>query len=189
MSFEEALGMLNEFYFFREFTFSKNTFSPTPGEEMELADSVVWLDDLLIAYQLKEREAPEKTCPSIEERWFNAKVLKKATRQIRDTLTFLRENERIKLENHRGHTFELSVSSIKTIHKVVCYLAHTGLPDVSRNTKYHRSATAGVIHVIPADNYRGILRTLLTPHEVAEYLAFREGLIDLSFHFMGAADS
>lgn len=178
MSFEKEISELNEYYFFREFTFSKNTFRPTPRQEAELADNIVWLDDLLIVYQLKERAAPEKTSPSTEERWFDRKVLKQATRQIRDTLAFLCEHEQIQLENHRGHTFRLSVSSIAAIHKVVCYLAHKDLPKTSRNRKFHRSRTAGVIHLIPVDDYLGLLRTLLTPPEVAEYLAFREKLID-----------
>lgn len=178
MSFEKDISELNEYYFFREFTFSKNTFRPTPKKEAELADNIVWLDDLLIAYQLKEREAPEDTSPETEERWFERKVLTQATRQIRDTLSFLNEHEQIQLENHRGHTFQISVSSVTTIHKVVCYLAHEDLPKTSRDQKFHRSRTAGLIHMIPVNDYLGLLRTLLTPPEVAEYLAFREELIE-----------
>jgi hypothetical protein len=44
--------------------------------------------------------------------------------------------------------------------------------------KFHRSKTAGVIHLIAANDYLGIVRTLLTPPELSEYLSFREELID-----------
>lgn len=40
MSFEEDIAKLNEFYFFREFTFSENTFRKSPTEEVELADNM-----------------------------------------------------------------------------------------------------------------------------------------------------
>ncbi len=43
--------------------------------------------------------------------------------------------------------------------------------------KFHNSATAGLIHVIHAGDYVGIIKTLLTPAEFMDYLAYREGLI------------
>lgn len=48
MGFEEDIAGLNEFFFFREFTISKNTFRPKPHTEVEFADNVIWLDDLAI---------------------------------------------------------------------------------------------------------------------------------------------
>ena len=55
MTFEESIAKLNKAFLFKEFTFSSNTFKPTPQEELELADSLIWLDDLLITFQVKER--------------------------------------------------------------------------------------------------------------------------------------
>ncbi len=178
MSFEREIGQLNECFFFREFTFSKNTFRPSPEQEVELADNVVWLDDQLIVFQLKEREAPENPNAESEGRWFNRKVITQGTGQIRDTLAYLRAHEQIELENHRGHRFHLRGAAIATIHKVVCFLPHEALPDECRSRKFHRSETASVIHLIPANDYLGIVQTLLTPHEVSEYLSFREELIE-----------
>jgi len=44
--------------------------------------------------------------------------------------------------------------------------------------KHHRSKTAGIIiHLLTAEDYRGLIRTLLTPAEFADYLGFREMLI------------
>ena len=41
--------------FYREFTFDKNDFRASDGNKVELADNVIWLDDLLILIQIKER--------------------------------------------------------------------------------------------------------------------------------------
>ncbi len=179
MSFEEELAKLNEDYFFKEFTFSKTTFQPTPKDEVELADNIVWVDNLLIAFQIKERNISGETTSEDEERWFARKVVTKGTKQIRDTLNYLQENERIELENHRGHIFHLESKNINTVHKVVCYLPNPALSEQSKMKKYHTSSSVGVIHLIPANDYLGCVQTLLTPSELSEYFSFREELISI----------
>lgn len=178
MNFEEAVGNLNADYFFQEFTFSSNTFKPTPQAELELADKVVWLGDLLIAYQIKEREAPANTTPQRERRWFEDEVVKKATRQIRDTLSYLSAYPDIELRNGRGHTFNIATVQIKHFHKLVVYHPHELLPTACARKKYHRSRKANVIvHLIHSEAYLQILQTLITPVEIAEYLTYRESLV------------
>jgi hypothetical protein len=178
MSFADTLASLNEWHFFQEFVYSQNTFQPAPPQtEVELADSVLWLGDMLLAFQLKEREATEETTEAAERKWFEKKVLDQATRQIRDTLRYLEENKSISLKNHRGHERLLEPSKIARIHKLVVYLPSRQLPPDCLSQKYHESKTAGAIHIIPAHDYLGIVRTLLTPAEVADYLDFREELI------------
>lgn len=178
MVFEDELATLNEWHFFREFTYSKMTFRPTPSQEAELADSIIWIGDFLAVYQLKEREVQSATTPDAEKRWFEKKVLKQATRQIRDTLNYLNNAQAIEIRNHRGHSFSLDVRLIQELHKLIVYLPNEALPKSCRSIKYHRSRTAGLIHIIPANDYLGIVRTLLTPTEVVDYLNFRADLID-----------
>jgi hypothetical protein len=175
--FESAVGSLNKAYFFREFTFSTNTFTPIPARELELADKVVWLDDLMILAQIKERNAPQNTTATNERKWFEEEVLKKATRQIRDTLSYLRTYPQIKVRNNRRHVFNIASAKVTQTHKLVIYNPHALLPWECSQKKYHRSKTAGVvIHLIHALAYHAILRTLITPAEIAEYLTFREVL-------------
>ena len=178
MNFENKIAELNEYFFFREFTYSKNTFRPTPKEEVELADSILWLDDVVVAFQLKERNFVDTTTAEKEARWFKSKVLSRGTRQIRDTLAYLSSHDDIKIENQRGHKFHLQSSNITAIHKVVCYLPNINLPDKCRSMRFYRSRTAGIIHLISAEDYLGIVQTLLTPTELFEYLYFREELIE-----------
>ena len=178
MAFADELAALNEWHFFREFAYSCNTFQPSPGKEVELADNLTWLGDLLIAFQLKERELVPNASAETEKRWFEKKVLKQATRQVRDTVHYLTTVKTLGVQHHRGHTLDLAFESVRQFHKLVVYLPQDPLPDAYRRIKHHRSRTAGVIHIVPAHDYLGILRTLLTPGEVAEYLTFREELIN-----------
>ena len=178
MTFADSLAELNEWHFFQEFVYSKNTFRPAPPQtEVELADSVLWLGDLLLAFQLKERKPTSEPTETSERKWFDKKILDEATRQIRDTLRYLEENRSISLKNHRSHERTLESGKLKQIHKLVVYLPDKKLPEDCLSKKYHESRTAGVIHIIPAQDYLGIVKTLLTPVEVADYLDFREELI------------
>src|SRR4051794_5661591 len=104
MTLEEYVAHLNSLAFWREFTFAQNLFSPHPGQQLELADNFVWLGDHAYVQQLKQRDTPTID-PDTERAWFENKVLGKATRQVRDSLRFLREHEQIAITNERGHTF------------------------------------------------------------------------------------
>ncbi|MDA8118688.1 MAG: hypothetical protein M0Z85_01255 [Gammaproteobacteria bacterium] len=178
MTLEETLANLNEWHFFREFVYSENTFSPTPQQELELADNLLWLGDILVAYQLKERMAPNEATQETERKWFENKVVGDATSQMRDTVRYLRENPTITLRNHRGHERRLVFKDIATFHRLVVYLPSQRLPPVCLETKAHISKTEGLIHVIAAHDYLRIVRTLLTPTEFADYLSFRANVIE-----------
>jgi hypothetical protein len=178
MGFEEDIAGLNQLFFFREFTFSKNTFRPKPQAEVEFADNVIWLDDLIILYQLKERNAPASTTPEKEKRWFDNDVLGKATRQIRNTLKYLDECKQIQLQNGRGHTFDLATASLRTKDKVIIYFPHDLLPTDRRRIKHYQSTSAGLIHIFQAADYLGVCQTLATPYEINDYLQYREKLIN-----------
>jgi hypothetical protein len=177
MAFEDSIASLNEFFFFQEFTYSKTTFRPQPGREVELADSLLWIGNAAVAFQLKERETLQATTADKELAWFEGKVLRKGTRQIRDTVAYLREYASIRLTNHRRHEIALQGDQIKTLHKLVVYLPSEQLPPQCRRLKHHLSQTAGIIHLIPANDYLGIVTTLLTPAELIDYLDYRAALV------------
>lgn len=79
MALEDYVAQINENFFFKEFSFSRNKFSPLPKSKLEFADHVIWLDDLLITFQLKERNISGTHTRGSETNWFNNKVLKAAT--------------------------------------------------------------------------------------------------------------
>jgi hypothetical protein len=174
MTLENYLSQINESIFYKEFSFSRNEFSPHQASELEFADHVIWLDDLLVTFQLKERDLSGTHTQETEITWFERKVLGAATRQIRDTLRYLNTYEEINITNERGHIFNVISSKInKRIH-VVSYSPHDLLPKEYRRKKFHLSSTAGFIHMIPIYDYVGICQTLITPAEVSEYFEFRK---------------
>ena len=177
MKFEDKISKLNEFYFFREFTYSKNKFRNNNGQEVEVADNIVFLDDIFIVFQIKERNLVKKTTSTNEDTWFENKVQKKATKQIRDTIQYLNDYDEIILNNERGDAFNIATDTITSAQKVVLYSATELLSNDKRRIKYHKSETAGIIHMLSFESYEKIIRTLLTPAEVFEYLEFREQII------------
>lgn len=174
---EDYLAELNANIFLKEFSFAKNQFSPSPGEELEFADHVTWLDDLLLLYQLKERGGVKSTSENSEKNWFENKVLKKATKQIRDTLDYLQKYDNISIQNQRGYIFNVSNLTVAHLIKIIVYASSDKLPEEYWKKKHYFSSIAGFIHIIPIHDYLGICRVLLTPAEIVEYFEFRQNTL------------
>jgi hypothetical protein len=172
MTLEEYIARLNGLAFWKEFTFANNKFMPLPGKELELADNFVWLGDYAFVLQLKERIAAKED-PEAERGWFRNKVLGKATKQVRDTLQFLRDHETIRLTDERGHAFEIRGAQLTDITSIVVFLGGQTLPKDCLHTHYHVSSTAGFIHILAAHDYLGVLGKLRVPEDIRRYFAYR----------------
>ncbi|EGQ7810864.1 hypothetical protein I6Y99_004932 [Vibrio parahaemolyticus] len=177
MNLEEEMSKLNEFYFFKEFTYSSTLFKREDGQEVELADNVLMIDDLYVIYQLKERFEPENSTAEKEIKWFEKKIIKNACSQIRDSLRYIGDYDEVHLENNRGHKINIATDQVKNIHKVVMYKPSKLLPTEVLQKKSHKSSTVGVIHLFCKDDYFGLIESLATPAELNEYLSYREQLI------------
>ncbi|MBY3369050.1 hypothetical protein [Rhizobium laguerreae] len=173
MTLEEFTAQLNGSTFWKEFTFSQNQFSPRPGQELELADSFVWLGETAFIIQMKERVEP-KDDPESERRWFKGAVLKTAVKQIKDSLRFLNEHEAISIANERGQRYDVAGSDVRYLEKIILYAGSPALPSDCRSVRYHVSQTAGFIHVFERDDYCDVVQTLSVPEEVRRYLRYRE---------------
>jgi hypothetical protein len=171
MSLEKRIAAIARTIFLPEFSFASNRFQVEKVGQLELADHVVWADDLLIAIQMKEREAGLP-----EANWFEDKVLKKATKQVRDTLSFLGTYGSILIENQRGHRFSLDPAKLKRKFMVVVYDEPASLIYRARPNHYI-SKTAGLIHMLRATDLLDVCRTLITLSEIAQYLEFRAMIV------------
>jgi hypothetical protein len=176
MTLEEFTAQLNGSTFWKEFTFSQNQFSPRPGQELELADSFVWIGDTAFIIQMKERAEP-KDDPEAERRWFKDAILRTAVRQIKDSIRFLSEHTSISIANERGQRHDVNGHDIKHIEKIILYAAGPSLPEDCRRIQRHVSQTAGFIHVFERDNYSHVVKTLAVPEEVRRYLQYRQNAL------------
>ncbi|MHB1324972.1 MAG: hypothetical protein ACYDGS_03195 [Thermoleophilia bacterium] len=169
---EKYLSALHRNVFLREFSFSKNEFTPPGHSEAEFADHVIWIEDLMMVYQVKERGLDSGSADK-EERWFKKKVLGEATKQVRDTLNYLCNIDEITIENQVGHRFNVGGHPLKPI-KVVVHASGTNLPNKCSEVRFHPSSTVGLIHIVSLKDYFTICNTLVTPAEIVEYFLFRE---------------
>jgi hypothetical protein len=177
ISLETFVARLNAQAFWREFTFARNTFSPRPGQEVELADNFVWLGDFAFALQLKQREVASSD-PERERKWFKSKVLTDGTRQIRDTLHFLKAHDRIQITNERGHSFDVRGSALTDVTKIIVYFGAKALPEECWRTRHHVSKTAGFIHIVPAHDYLEIVKMLRVPKDIRDYFTYRQEVVE-----------
>lgn len=165
---------LHSLLFLEEFVFSQNRFSPPSCSEIEFADAVIMLGDVLLVFQIKERSLDQAGDAEAERRWFESKVIRKATKQLRDTLRYLNAYSEIHVPNERGHIFNLASTMFADVLKVVVYMPAPNLPKHCRRIQSHVSGSAGFIHILDARDYLELSRTLRVPEEVVRYFKYRE---------------
>lgn len=175
---ENIVAQINQGVFFKEFTFSKTDFKGLePNQLLEFADNVVWLDNLLFVFQIKEQKKNNES----HINWFNNKILKLAVKQIKYTLSYLQSYPEINIENEKGHKLDIIKARESTIvRKIILYSPNENFPDNLRHIKFHESTTIGLIHLFHIEDYYWICRYLITPAEINEYLDFRERLYQFS---------
>ncbi len=172
---EDFVARVNANVFLREFAFSATELSVPGKGQLEIADHLVLLDRLGLAYQLKERAATaSKDLPDLNA-WFNDKVRKKAVKQMRSTYALLESFCGKELKNERGHAVPISSTTTSNLVGIVIYRA--GRLSGFRPARFHISDTAGFIHFISDTDYFRVCRYLVTPTEIVEYFQFREQVL------------
>ncbi len=168
---ETYISVLNSNFFFKEFTFSKNKFQTSGKEELELADNVVWLDEILLVIQIKEQNTQSKNDPN---KWYKNKVLHKAVDQIKKTLIYLNTYDNIPIQNEQGRMLNVSKARKITPTKIVIYKPNQDITEQNRFLKFYESSQIGLVHLFHVEDYLWICKYLITPFEITEYLKFRE---------------
>lgn len=168
---ENLITSINTNVFYKEFTFDKNDFYPKDGKK-ELADNIMWLDELLFIIQIKERNL-SKAKGSIDS-WFKSKVLGKAKKQIKDTLKYLRQYDSIPIGNKRNQFIDIAKVDSFGINKLIIYQSDDTLSEENKNIKFYESKDVGYIHIFSLEDYFWICKYLVNPAELDEYLKFRE---------------
>lgn len=98
---EKLLSSFSEDFFYKEIVYTDLKFVPEGVTEIELADLIINLENVILAIQLKERNERDRTQDkNIEEKWLKKKC-KKAKEQIKDTILFI-NSEKVSFVNARG---------------------------------------------------------------------------------------
>lgn len=168
---ENDTSLINESLFYKEFTFDKNDFYPADGKK-ELADNVMILDELLFIIQIKERNLIDSKV-NVDD-WFENKVLKKAKKQVKNTLEYLEKYDKIPIINRREQVIDVSKLKFTKINKIIIYQTDEELKEENRTLKFYKSSVNGNIHIFNLKDYYWICKYLITPTELDEYLKFRE---------------
>ncbi|ESZ02460.1 hypothetical protein [Mesorhizobium sp. L48C026A00] len=172
MDLEQFIAEQNGMAFWREFTFTQLKFR-VPQGELELADNVVWFDNVAFVTQMKEREVPTSD-PDEERKWFENKVMKSAVKQISDSLRYLDTHGSIPVSNIRGTELEISGAALREIHRVVIYKPALSLPSDCTATHFKESRSAGFVHIFNDAAYARVLQTLIAPEEIRRYFEYRQ---------------
>lgn len=168
---EKIVTNINKSVFFSEFTFDKNDFYPQDGKK-ELADNILWIDDILIVIQIKERDTEKATTLNIDN-WFRNTVLKTAKKQIKNTLEYFKKYDEIPIENLKNQVVDVSKLEPENAQKIIIYKIEEQLNNENSVIKFYESKDVGNIHIFNIANYELICNYLVTPAELDEYLKFR----------------
>ena len=165
---EQKIEETNAGFFLKEFAISKTKFSFPSQTEVELADHIISIDESLVVFQLKQRSEDSNDAAQ-ETKWYENKILKKAKKQICDTVQYIQQSE-IKLKNDRGHlvTIPQSIDPLK----IIVYESSPAMPENLLRRKGMESSNAGFIHLLNIQDYLNLLHTLVTLLIVGIYFIF-----------------
>lgn len=171
---EQLLSAFSEDYFFKELVFDDLCFTPVGGTKIELADLIINLGDIIIAIQLKERNAADQSFEeSIENKWLQKKC-KVAKGQVKESLQLISSGELPTFQNKRGQNISFS-SNAEVIPLVVFENEYIDkYPHLLRK----HSESGMNINCMSFDDYVEMCKTLVSPIEIASYLEYRKDLYE-----------
>ena len=172
---EARLAATNIGFFLREFSISELEYTPEGGSEVEFADHVVLIGDILFVVQAKRRESPDAD-QTRDRSWHRKVVAGDAVRQIRQTLARIATAPAFPNEHGEPTTIPRDLAGLR-VYKLVIYDIGASLPASARGQKHQDDREAGFVHIFHVDDYELVLKTLVTVPELVEYLDHREATV------------
>ena len=169
---EKLLGSFSENYFYKELVYADLKFTPIGGTEIELADLIINLEDIILAIQLKERNKKDRTQDkNIEEKWLKKKC-KKAKEQIKDTISYI-TSEKVSFINARGKKTIINPSA-EVVPLVV--FENNSISEYEHLLRNHTNDGLAV-NCMSIDDFKLMCKQLLSPIEnlVQQYLYEKYG--------------
>lgn len=167
---EQLLSAFSEDYFFKELVIDDLKFIPEGCTEVEVADLLINLGDIIVAIQLKSRNDNDKTDNALVEMKWLQKKCKVAKGQVKETLQFISSGTLPNFCNKRGQTITLQAEA-EVIPLVV--FANDQIGDYPHLLKKHTDSGMN-INCMSFSDYCEMCRILVTPIEIVEYLEYRK---------------
>ena len=166
---EKLLSSFSENYFYKELVYADLKFTPIGGTEIELADLIINLEDIILAIQLKERNEKDRTQDkNIEEKWLKKKC-KKAKEQIKDTISYI-TSEKVSFINARGKKTIINPNA-EVVPLVV--FENDSISEYEHLLRNHTNDGLAV-NCMSIYDFKLMCKQLLSPIEIIEYLKWRE---------------
>lgn len=159
---EKLTSMIAEKFFLPQYIYT-NVYVRTAKQENEFCDCLLEFESVYIIIQIKERGKKAKLT---DQEWFAKKVVKRAKKQLRDTLAFYADTTNTIFSK----TTDLVIDRGKTILPVIVFLN----PDIPNYERVVRSDTLGkVINIFSYADFETMLQTVVLPFDIVFYLQYR----------------
>lgn len=159
---EKLTSIIAEKFFLPQYIYT-DVFAKTNNQENEFCDCLLEFESVYVIIQIKERG--EKTTAT-EQEWFAKKVVKKAKKQLRDTMAFYADTSNTIFSK----TTDLIIDRSKTIIPVIVFLN----PDLFNYERVVRSNTLDkVINIFSYADFETMLQTIILPYDIVFYLQYR----------------
>ncbi len=171
---EKILSAFSQMYFFEEIVQDNLQFVSHDGSTQELADLLLNMGDSIIAIQIKERSDSARTTDSIiEKKWFDKKM-SLAKKQIKTTMSFIKEGKIPAFQNKRGITKIIRADA--EIIPLVIFL-NESITEYPHILERH-SETGLTVNCMSFADFQVMCSELISPAEMIDYLKYRCGFYE-----------
>lgn len=167
---EEILSAFSKMYFYNELVQDELKFTPIGHTEVELADMIVNLGEVILAIQLKARDENEQTDDITKEmKWLDSKS-KKAKKQVKDTIEYITNREGLRFKNGRNQFITINPEA-KIIPLVV--FMNKKIEMYPHVLKKHTENSI-TVNCMSYEDFQTMCELLVTPIEIIQYLEYRQ---------------
>jgi len=162
--------------FLRAFSFPTIQLPRGDGDEEELADRILLIDNIGFIFQLKERAPKVASKAGDLEKWVANNVVKRGAKQVQNTRDLLHTYLGLSLVNHFGHRVSLAPNDPEDLVCVVIYR----VPPKSRAfraARFKKGRNGGFVHILRDVDYFEICQHFVTPAALLDYFAFRRDVL------------
>lgn len=166
---EKLLSSFSEKIFYKELVYSNLKFIPNGGTEVELADLIINLEDIVLAIQLKERNKSSQSNDSKKEEKWLLKRCKEAKKQVEDTISYI-NNEEVIFENSRGKRTRIN-SNAEIVPLIV--FENSNILEYEHLIRNH-SKEGLIVNCISMEDFKLMCMELMSPIEIIDYIKWRQ---------------